>query len=80
MTYNETEVMEMPDYKEMYLTMVRETEKAIRILIDVQKRCEEMAISSEDALLHPFAGRWDCTGHKKSRKVGEMIDRRRVVL
>lgn len=54
MTYNETEVMEMPDYKEMYLTMVRETEKAIRILIDVQKRCEEMAISSEDAPITPI--------------------------
>ena len=38
----------MPDYKEMYLKMVRATEKAIRILIDAQCACEEMYISAED--------------------------------
>ncbi len=38
----------MPDYKEMYLEMVRGTEKAINILIDVQQKCEEMYISSPD--------------------------------
>ena len=37
----------MPDYKEMYLTMVRETEKAIRILEAAQLRCEELYIQSE---------------------------------
>jgi len=36
----------MPDYKEMYLTMVRETEKAIRILEAAQLRCEELYIQS----------------------------------
>jgi hypothetical protein len=39
---------QMPDYKEMYLEMVRGTEKAINILIDVQQKCEEMYISSPD--------------------------------
>ena len=32
------------DYKEMYLKMVRETEKAIRILIEVQRECEALYI------------------------------------
>lgn len=48
----------MVDYKEMYLEMVRETEKAINILINVQRRCEEMYIAAEDpkiTLLKPPA-------------------------
>ena len=36
------------NYKEMYLKMVRETEKAIRILIDVQQECEEMYLKAGD--------------------------------
>ena len=38
----------MVDYKEMYLEMVREAERAINILIQVQRRCEEMYISSSE--------------------------------
>lgn len=38
----------MPDYQEMYLEMVRETEKAISILINVQQKCEEMYIKASD--------------------------------
>ena len=38
----------MPDYKEMYLQMVRETEAAINILIAAQRRCEEMYINAPD--------------------------------
>ena len=38
----------MVDYKEMYLEMVREAECAINILIQVQRRCEEMYISSSE--------------------------------
>lgn len=30
------------DFKEMYLKMVRATEEAIRLLIEVQQECEEM--------------------------------------
>ena len=48
----------MPDYKEMYLLMVRETEKAItstektlQTLIDVQRRCEEMYINAPDPVI-----------------------------
>ena len=32
----------MPDWKEMYLTLMRETESAIRILVGAQKTCEEL--------------------------------------
>jgi len=48
----------MEDYKEMYLTMVRETEKAVRlteqalnILIAVQQNCEEMYINSPEPVI-----------------------------
>ena len=36
------------DYKEMYLKMMRETEKAIDILIKAQRECEEMYISMSE--------------------------------
>ncbi|MCI9455364.1 MAG: hypothetical protein HFE44_00125 [Oscillospiraceae bacterium] len=39
----------MPDYKEMYLSMVRETEKVMDILIKVQQQCEETYIESPEA-------------------------------
>ena len=42
------EVDNMPDYKELYLTMMRETEKAIRILVEAQKNCEERYLQSEE--------------------------------
>lgn len=38
---------EYHDYKEMYLTMVRETEKAINILIQAQQKCEELYLNTE---------------------------------
>ncbi len=38
----------MPDYKEMYLTMVRASEKAINILTAAQLECEEMFLSDGD--------------------------------
>ena len=38
----------MPDYKEMYLKMVRATEKAIRILVEAQQECEEMYLQAEE--------------------------------
>ena len=42
------EVINMPDYKEMYLKLMRETEKAIRILEQAQLDCEELYLQSED--------------------------------
>ena len=38
----------MADYKEMYLSMVRASEKAVRILIDAQQRCEELYLDAEE--------------------------------
>ena len=38
----------MPDYKKMYIEMMRETENAINILIAAQRRCEEMYISAPE--------------------------------
>ena len=38
----------MPDYKEMYLKLARETEKAIRILTDAQQECEELYLSAPE--------------------------------
>ena len=38
----------MPDYKEMYLKMMRATEAAIRILIKAQQECEELYLNAEE--------------------------------
>ena len=39
----------MPDYKKMYHKMMGETERAIRILIQAQRDCEELYLAeSED--------------------------------
>ena len=38
----------MPDYKEMYLKMARASERAINILIETQRECEEMYISASE--------------------------------
>ena len=45
----------MPDYKEMYLTMVRASEKALwqmeeasQILIEAQQECEELYLADEE--------------------------------
>lgn len=38
----------MADYKEMYETMVRASEKALNIIIDAQRKCEEMYLAAEE--------------------------------
>ena len=38
----------MPDYKEMYLIMVRAAEKAQDILIEAQRQCEELYVEADD--------------------------------
>ena len=35
-------------YERMYYEMARAVEKAIRILVEVQQKCEEMYISRDD--------------------------------
>ena len=44
----------MPDWKAMYLSLMRDTEKAIRLLEAGQRRCEEMYL--EDAGDQPEDG------------------------
>ena len=50
----------MPDYREMYIHLAQETEKAVRILIKAQQDCEEMYINSTEPELTvlgpPMAG------------------------
>lgn len=41
----------MPDYKELYLTLMRETEKAVRILTEAQQACEELYLRDEGPVL-----------------------------
>ena len=38
----------MPNYEEMYHTMMRAAEEALRIIIEAQKKCEEMYIEQKD--------------------------------
>ena len=46
----------MPNYKEMYLTLMRETEKAIRTLTEAQRACEELYLQDDGPTLHLFPG------------------------
>ena len=48
MGYNVIEVRIMPDYKEMYFKLFRETYKAVLILMDAQRMCEDMYINAEE--------------------------------
>ena len=41
----------MPDYKEMYLKMVRASEAAMDILIRAQQECEELYIGAPSPAL-----------------------------
>ena len=44
----------MPDYQEMYLHLMRETEKAIRILVKAQQDCEELYLRESGPALRVF--------------------------
>ena len=37
------------DYAELYLRMMRATEKAIRILVEAQQECEELYLRAGDS-------------------------------
>jgi len=41
-------VTKEPDYKELYLKMVRASEEAIRVLIAAQRECEELYLRTND--------------------------------
>lgn len=42
----------MPDWKEMYLTLLRDTERALTILKTSQQKCEEMYLREDPPPLH----------------------------
>ena len=44
----------MPDYQEMYLHLMRETETAIRILEKAQQDCEELYLQDDGPDLRVF--------------------------
>ena len=46
----------MPDYKEMYLKMVRASERAINPLIQAQQECEELYLSGSELTVFPGKG------------------------
>lgn len=55
MIYYIDEVILMPDYKEMYETMVRASEKALNIIIDAQRKCEEKYLAAEEKKKRRFS-------------------------
>ncbi len=38
----------MPDYKQMYLKLLDGVEKAINLLVDAQKSCEQIYIDTDE--------------------------------
>lgn len=50
----------MTDYKELYFSLFRATEKAISLLIDAQRNAEEIIISDE--VQDPVHEKADTTG------------------
>ncbi len=41
----------MPDYKEMYHILFRAAEKAVDLLIDAQRKCEDLYINAPETEL-----------------------------
>ena len=39
----------MDDYKQMYLKLFRASERAIEILIDAHRKCEELYLSTDES-------------------------------
>lgn len=47
-------VISMADFEEMYYELFRATEKAINILIEAQRKCEDMYINSSECEILTF--------------------------
>ena len=47
-------VIYMADFEEMYYELFRATEKAINILIEAQRKCEDMYINSPECEILTF--------------------------
>ena len=60
----------MPDYKELYIKMMRASEQAIWILIKAQQKCEELYVSEPGAKLTVIPGK-ENTPEPKERPDGK---------
>ena len=56
----------MPDWKAMYLSLMRDTEKAIRILEEGQQKCEELYLRDKGPELLVIPG--GETGENRSER------------
>ena len=56
----------MPDYREMYLHLMRETEKAIRILTEAQQDCEELYLRESGPALRALPSVGGQTEHPEA--------------
>ena len=54
----------MPDYKEMYLIMMRAAEQAQNVLIEAQRKCEELYVEADDQEERPAPGAGSSTSKK----------------
>ena len=58
----------MADFEEMYYELFRATEKAINILIEAQRKCEDMYINSSECEILTFPDKNTKKIIKKSKK------------
>ena len=58
----------MADFEEMYYELFRATEKAINILIEAQRKCEDMYINSSECEILTFPDKNIKKIIKKSKK------------
>ena len=52
----------MEDYREMYLTLMRATEQVIRVLVEAQRKCEELYLAQgedQQTAFDPWQGQMD---------------------
>jgi hypothetical protein len=62
---DQREVLDMAEWKDIYLSLMRNTEQAIRILEEGQKKCEEMYLEAEGLNYDPDE---DCPANSVERK------------
>lgn len=53
LTYTVFEVIQMPDYKNMYLKLIRAQIKAVRLLQKAHRAAERMYVKSKDPVILP---------------------------
>ena len=69
----------MPDWKEMYLSLMRDTEKAIRILEEGQRKCEELYLADPGPVLRVLPEAPECRGSRRKRSPCEKVHKKNAV-